>query len=477
MPRTLERGSSGTARPAAIAGAPLRERDRGFCPAPLPYRRLRIAMLSWESLHSIPIGGVAVHVSELAAALAGLGHRVHVFTRRGSDQPPYEQIEGVHYQRCDYHRAPDFVDDVNSMCGAFAASVFGVEDFLGPFDIVHAHDWLAANAMIWIKQARGRRSVVTIHSTEYGRCGNSLAAGQSARVRLQEQAGTYWAEHVIAVSKATMTEVCSLYDIPGWKVTAIHNAVRSERFQRTGATGPLRFQHGIGADDPVVLFCGRLELQKGPDILLESIPSVLASHPRAHFLFAGDGSMRADLKRRRLQLGVEHAVRFLGVVRRDELPALYHMCDIVCVPSRNEPFGIVVLEAWSSAKPVVVTKVGGPVEFVDDGRDGLTVDPDSNAVAAAVGRLVADKAGAASMGRSGERKVRARFTWDAIADQTLEVYDPGRAATAKAAVVSRPVSTCPMRREGHRSARPGSVSCVARQPAQAAPTGELRAEA
>src|SRR2546425_2760075 len=168
---------------------------------------MRIALLAWESLHSIPVGGVAAHVTELAAALERKGHEIHVFTRMGPGQPHYQRIDGVHYHRCPFQLHPDFVEEVNNMCRSFVHHVFQTENFIGPFDLVHAHDWLAGNAMIWIKQGRGRKTVFTIHSTEYGRCGNRFHDGRSARIRYQERASTYWADRVIAVSQALKNEI------------------------------------------------------------------------------------------------------------------------------------------------------------------------------------------------------------------------------------------------------------------------------
>jgi glycosyltransferase involved in cell wall biosynthesis len=164
---------------------------------------MKIAMLAWESLHSVAAGGVAAHVTELASALHRNGHNVCVFTRRGTGQSYYSRIDGVDYYRCSYPPHADFVEEVNNMCRSFVDHVFEVEDRFGPFDVVHAHDWLAANAMIWIKQGRSRKAVITIHSTEYGRCGNQFFGGPSERVRMQEHAGIKWADRVIAVSSAT----------------------------------------------------------------------------------------------------------------------------------------------------------------------------------------------------------------------------------------------------------------------------------
>src|SRR5690348_11143003 len=112
--------------------------------------RMRIGLLSWESLHSIAVGGVAAHVTELGAALERKGHEVHVFTRMRRGQAQYERIDGVHYHRCPFDLHRDFVTEIQNMCRSFVHYLFETENYIGPFDIVHAHDWLASNAMIWI---------------------------------------------------------------------------------------------------------------------------------------------------------------------------------------------------------------------------------------------------------------------------------------------------------------------------------------
>ncbi|TVQ51783.1 MAG: glycosyltransferase family 1 protein [Phycisphaerales bacterium] len=385
---------------------------------------MRIAMLSWESLNTIAVGGVAAHVSELADALAEKGHEVHIFTRAGENQPEYERIGNVHEHRCRYQYCDNLVDDVNKMCGAIVEQVIATEDHIGPFDVIHAHDWLAANAMIWLKQQRGRRSILTIHSTEYGRCGNTFPDGQSARVREQERAGLYWCDHVIAVSGVTQAELAGMYDVPIWKTSVVHNGVRNARFEVTCDPAEEKERYGIDRMDPTVLFCGRMAYQKGPDLLLEAIPSILKYYDNAKFIFAGDGDMRWSLEERARDMGIEHAVRFLGYRNGNELPRLFKLADMVCVPSRNEPFGIVVLEAWSAGKPVVVTQIGGPAEYVAHEQTGLKVYPTVDSIAWGLGTMFMDFDRARRMGKAGLETVQQRFTWDRIAEKTLAVYDP-----------------------------------------------------
>jgi glycogen synthase len=379
-------------------------------------------MLSWESLHSISVGGVGAHVTELAAALERKGHEVHVFTRMAQGQPHYGRIDGVHYHRCPFDLHPNFVDEVNNMCRSFVHHVFQTENYIGAFDVIHAHDWLAGNAMTWIKQGRGRKSILTLHSTEYGRCGNNFWPGQSARIRDQERSATYWADRVIAVSNHLLGEIIWMYEIPQWKSSTVYNGVNPRNYDGMIDPGEVKSRYQIGPMDPMVLFSGRLVYQKGPDLLVEAIPAVLKFYPNAKFVFAGDGEMRGQAEHRARQLGIAHTTRFLGFQGNGTLTNLYKACDAVCVPSRNEPFGIVLLEAWSSGKPVVSTINGGPAEFVWHEVNGLKVYANPDSIAWGLGTLFTNFDWARWMGRNGRIAVEAAFSWDTIADQVLGVY-------------------------------------------------------
>jgi glycosyltransferase involved in cell wall biosynthesis len=385
---------------------------------------MRIALLTWESLHSIAVGGVAVHVTELAAALERKGHEVHVFTRMGHGQTHLERIHGVWYHRCPFDLCPNFIDEIQNMCRAFVQHLFVTEDYMGaPFDVIHGHDWLAANAMVWAKQGRGRRGILTVHSTEYGRCGNHFWGGPSARIREHERHGTYCADRVITVSRALQGEVGWMYNCPAGKLHVIYNGVNVHAYDGwIPDPGAIRKGYAIGPLDPMVLFAGRLTAQKGPDLLVEAIPMVLRYYPRAKFVFAGDGDLKGPCERRAQQLGVAHACRFLGYRNGGELPNLYKVSDAVCVPSRNEPFGITILEAWSAGKPVVASKNGGPDEFVWHTVTGLKISPHPESVAWGLGTLFTNFDWARWMGRNGRVAAESAFSWDAVADQTLGVY-------------------------------------------------------
>jgi glycosyltransferase involved in cell wall biosynthesis len=385
---------------------------------------MRIALLSWESLHSVPVGGVANHVTELAAGLQRRGNDVHVFVRQGEGQQGYSCCDGVHYHRCPLEIHPDFVTEMNNMCNSLVWRLGETEHHEGAaFDVVHGHDWMAAKGVVQAKNNLGRRTVYTLHSTEFGRCGNINYNGNSDRVRLVEAEGAFVADRVITVSGALADEVKGQYKVPDWKLRTVHNGVHCHRFDGFIDPAICRRTYGIGPMEPMILFVGRLSVQKGPDLLLESMPAVLGSRGDAKLVFAGDGYMRADLERRANELGISHAVRFLGSMDTDgDLINLYKSADCVCVPSRNEPFGIVILEAWAAGKPVVATYSGGPGEIVHHTHNGYLVYPHQGSISWGLIEVFRNFEHAQWMGKNGRATAAYGFSWDLIAGQTEGIY-------------------------------------------------------
>jgi len=390
-------------------------------------RPLKIAMLSWETLHTIAAGGVAPHVTELAAALHEAGHEIHIFTR-GTQMHTWEhKVWGVNYHEVSFGTSPDFVNEIQNMCSAFVGRLCHVEGHIGDFDIIHGHDWLVGPAIVELK-ARGKRCVFTMHSTETGRCGNVAYAGQSARIRDIEGHACHVADRVIAVSGVLKMEVCGHYNVHGAKVEVIYNGIHAQGIAnmewQDEWSGNTKRDKGFSPMDPMFLFVGRLAVQKGPDLLIEAIPEILSCRGDAKFLIVGDGHMKAQLQGRVHQLGIGHAVHFAGSVKSGSahLKALFKTCDAVVVPSRNEPFGIVVLEAWAAGKPVVATTCGGPRDFVQANREGFLVDPNPGSIAWGCKQICENFAHSAWMGKQAKVKALSEFSWSHIARQTTQVY-------------------------------------------------------
>ena len=384
---------------------------------------MRIALFAWETLHSIAIGGIAAHATELAAALERRGHEVHVFTRHAHDQALDECVHGVWYHRCIFEFSSNFINEIHNLSKSFFHRFGDVQNVSGRFDRVHSHDWLTSNVMAWIKDAHGIPGILTMHSSEYGRCGNVFHGGNSELIRQHENHGTYCADRVVAVSKVLKSEISWMYNIPDWKVDVIYNGIQSKNFDGFIDQGKVKEQYGLGLYSPMVLFAGRLTAQKGPDILLRAIPAVLKHHGDAHFVFSGEGDMKEALEQEAHRLGVAHACRFVGYRNGEELTNLFKACDLVAVPSRNEPFGIVILEAWSAGKPVVATKNGGPAEFVWHEVNGLQVDAEENSIAWGICEVIRDTEKANWLGENGRKTAESSFCWDTISAQTEDVYN------------------------------------------------------
>jgi glycosyltransferase involved in cell wall biosynthesis len=375
-------------------------------------------------MHSIAVGGLAPHVSELSAALARRGHEVHVFTRIGAGQSGYESIDGVHYHRCPFATHEDFGIYAQRMCDSFVWHIAETEALLGrPFDLVHGHDWLAVPALTQLKNRHGHRIVFTIHSTEYGRCGNTFRDDPWSRhVSHLEWEGTYVANRVICVSKTLARETQSCYQVPADKISTVYNGVDVEKFDNVVDRRAVRKHYGVGADDPMILFAGRLAWQKGPDILLDALPGLLPEFPDVKVVFAGDGDMRGGLEAKAEVVPRSSRPRFVGYLSGRPLVNLFKAADVVCVPSRNEPFGIVILEAWSAGRPVVATRIGGPAEFIEDYKTGLTVEPDVGDLRRGLRCLLGDRDGADWMGMNGRVEAERHFTWDHAAQATEAIY-------------------------------------------------------
>ncbi len=380
---------------------------------------LRIAMFAWESLHGVRVGGLAPHVSELSEALAARGHEVHVFTRRGQ-YGPYDLIKGVHYQRVRSDDSGGIVHRMDSMCDAFLDRFKAVERLFGRFDIIHGHDWHPVTALYRLKK-KGRQFVLTYHSTEWGRNGNMHGTSPESReISHREWLGGYEAKEVIVTSRALMKELQSIYSIPSYKLNLVPNGIFPKKIRKDVDAEEVKSRYGIGPESPLVLFVGRMKYQKGPDLLVRAVPKVLKKRRDARFIFAGEGDMRTACMEMAGKMGVAKACRFMGYIPDEKLIDLFNSCDMLAVPSRNEPFGIVVLEAWDACKPAIGTHA---VSLIDNFVNGIKAWPYPDSIAWCINDVV-DKPGALRwMGRQGKRLVDTVYDWNAIAGRLLKVYD------------------------------------------------------
>jgi len=379
-------------------------------------------MLAWESLHSVKVGGLSIVVTRLAEELSKRGHDVHLFTRWAENQAEYEYVNGVHYHRCKFDPGQNLIHFSHNMSLAFVARLKEVEKARGKFDIIHGHDWHVVDALHELKVNEGRPVVMTFHSTEYGRNGGTFGDWwEYKEVSGKEWYGAHIADRVTAVSGALKNEVCWLYKTPPEKIDAIPNAVDPRKYFMKLDPGKVKEKYGVHPLAPTILFIGRVDHQKGPDLLVDAIPKVLAHRWDVKFIFAGDGGAREWLEGKVNDMGISESTKFLGWVPYWGYVELLNAVDIVCIPSRNEPFGIVLLEAWSTARPVVACDVGGLGENIENFVNGLKVYPNSDSIAWGLNYLLDNPEAMKQIAAKGAESVK-KFSWSNVLDMLMETY-------------------------------------------------------
>jgi glycosyltransferase involved in cell wall biosynthesis len=180
-----------------------------------------------------------------------------------------------------------------------------------------------------------------------------------------------------------------------------------------------RFRQHLGANGPVVLFLGQKFAYKGLSALLEAAPLVWKSHPSACFAFVGP---RTRASTRMFSRSSDPRIVEMDAVSLEEKTDALAGCDLLCVPSSQESFGGVYVEAWAMGKPVVAVDTPATRELIDRGQDGLLVAQDSRSIAEAITRLLDDPALAGRMGSAGRAKVEQRFQWPIVAERVAAVY-------------------------------------------------------
>ena len=278
---------------------------------------LKIGMFSWECNYSIKVGGISPHVTNLAETLAKK-HEVHVFTRIG-DKNEFDEINGVYYQRCGHDQSNGIVNQMDSMCYSMVDRFFRVEEIFGKFDVLHAHDWHPVLALNELKRTRSLPYIFTFHSTEWGRNGNSYSGSNVYRdISHRKWLGGYESSEVIVTSENLKNEVKRIYQIPDYKLNIVPNGIFPGTMRKTVNTGKVKRDLGIYPLAPMVLYVGRTEHQKGPDLLVEAAPHVIKHRWDTKFIFAGEGGLRPSCEYKAEKLGVSQACDFLGYISNDE---------------------------------------------------------------------------------------------------------------------------------------------------------------
>jgi len=287
------------------------------------------------------------------------------------------------------------------------------------FDIIHAHDWMTFPAGITVAAITRKPLVVHVHSTEFDRSGEHV----NQMIYDIEREGMHTADRVIAVSNYTRNIIIDRYGVSADKVEVVHNGV-----ERNGSTYWPLAETGIQKDEKIVLFLGRITMQKGPEYFLAAAKKVLEVMDNVKFVMAGSGDLMRKSIEMAAELGIGHKVLFTGFLRGQELQKIYEMADLYVMPSVSEPFGIVPLEALNNDVPVIISKQSGVSEVL---THALKVDFwDVNEIANKVIAVLKYPALQETLANYGNFEVR-KLRWTQSAKKCLEIYRQVLSAACK----------------------------------------------
>lgn len=277
------------------------------------------------------------------------------------------------------------------------------------FDVIHAHDWLTYPAGVALAKVTGKPLVVHVHSTEFDRAGSNV----NQRVYDIERSGMQAADQVVAVSQLTRTICTSRYGVPPSKVHVVHNGVDREASQ---PAGDVKIESG----DKLVLFLGRITMQKGPEYFIAAAKRVLEKVQNVKFVLAGSGDMAERMIELAANIGIGHKVIFTGFLRGKDVQRVFDMADCYVMPSVSEPFGIAALEAIHHDVPVIISKQSGAAEVLTHALkvDFWDIDEMANKIVAVLRHPPLSQ----TLREHGDFELR-RLTWDGAAAKCVEVYE------------------------------------------------------
>lgn len=389
----------------------------------------RVAMLS---VHGCPLmmpgvrsaGGMNVYLRKISQLLAERGVCVDVFTRNHHAGGP-ELLElgpnarVIHLSAGEPELSKEevvpYLADYTSRLSRFAAEEGTA------YDLVHSHYWLSGDVGADIAREWGVPHVVSYHTigAQKQRAGGEPESPE----RLEAEARMAAADRVFASTAGEAEDIGALFGLPPERLHVVHGGVDTELF-RPRDRAAARRAVGIEEHERVVLFVGRLEPFKGPDILVRALAEMRdASNVRLVLVGGSEEERSADwLDRIAAGLGVGARVRWQPAIPQADLPDFYASADVCAVPSFHESFGLAALEAMACGTPVVAADVGALSSLVRDGETGrLVPGHEPRAFAAALEELLEDPERASRMGESARAWARG-FTWGRSVEETLDGY-------------------------------------------------------
>jgi mannosylfructose-phosphate synthase len=386
-------------------------------------------------------GGQVVYVLRLSESLARLGYRIDIMTRRFERQPAIEHVnDRVRIVRipcggpelirkewmCDV--IPEFVDN---------AARF-VESKGLRYAFVDSHYWDAGLAGDGLSRRLGIAHVHTPHSIGSWKRDNmegdpnDLDRQYNFRRRIRDERAIYHAADALVATTPQQREILvnGEYDVPVDKVAVVPPGFDDTRFYPVSSATRQALKRELGLERPLILALGRVAANKGYDLLLQAMPTVLSRVPAARLMLAvgsteptpGEIRQVEELRGLAGRLGITDRVLFHDYIPDELLADTYRIADVFALSSRYEPFGMTAVEAMACGTPTVITTEGGLWEMVTWGLEALYANPlDVEAFGQAIATVLIYPQVAAQIAQFGSQRARSSFTWNGVAQQLLGV--------------------------------------------------------
>ena len=363
-------------------------------------------------------GGTEIAAYNLAVNMAERGHEIDVFTASINSKDSVETSEGMKIHRYSTNLS-------------IASANLSLKLMYKPLDenveIVHAHYNIPLPDLSASRYAKKKNLpfVITYHADAQETGGNFIRNTATAlynRYVLDRVLSN--ADAIIATSNSYIDESKYLGKYRD-KIKVVPNGINLRDFKVDLSKEECRSRLGLPCDKKIILFFGNVVAYKGPDVLLNAFEIIKKSYPDVILLYAGRGGMQADLQKLSEEMSISDSVIFAGFVEEELKPLYYHSADIFCLPSVTlaEAFGIVNLEAMACGLPVVSSKLGGIPDVIQNGKNGIIVEPGNvEALANALLKLLEDDELQVKMSLEG-KSMSEDYSWTKIAEETEKIYE------------------------------------------------------
>ncbi len=424
-------------------------------------RLMMISLHGYVSAHAelgLPdTGGQVVYVLELSASLARRGRKVDIFTRRFEGQPEIEHVsENVRIVRIE--AGGDGLIRKEQMFEVVPAWVAGAEAFIRrhslEYDLIDSHYWDAGLAGVGLADRLDVPHIHTPHSIGTWKRDNlegdpaSLERQYNFARRVRDETAIYAAADAVVATTPQQQRLLlgQPYAVEPRKVAVVPPGFDRARFFPVSNMKRDAIRRGLGVDGPLVLALGRIAFNKGYDLLIRAMPTVVERVPRARLRLAigstmpTDGEMQqvADLRRLAEEIGIGDHVEFADHIPDEDLANSYRSADVFVLSSRYEPFGMTAVEAMACGTPTVVTTGGGLWELLTWGTEALYATPfDANELGHAIATILRYHDIASQLSVGGAALARAEFTWNRVAGRLVGLLQQVREAQDPAVTTRR----------------------------------------